>query len=158
MARPLRGVPTPTSDTPDRLLPVVTDFNLQGFQDGCTAPAIVEDEEDRLEDSQSGLLHWHHTLLDHALFHKLHLMAIKGDIPKRLVTCKIPMCTVRLFGNATERPWPTKKASQNKIHLVPIKKPGNCVSVDHIESTTPGLVGQMKGFSPQKGTDAPPFL
>ena len=31
-----------------------------------------------------------------------------------------------------------------------IKGPGDCVSVDQIESTTPGFVGQMKGFLTKK--------
>jgi hypothetical protein len=128
----------------DRQHPVVTDFNLQGLQDGATSPAIVEDEEDRLEDSQSELLHWHHKL-GHSSFHKLRLMAAKGDISKRLTTCKVPMCTACLFGKATKRPWRTK-AAPNKIKIRTITKPGDCVSVDQIESTTPGLVGQMKGY------------
>jgi hypothetical protein len=38
------------TNNPDRHLPVVTDFNLQGFKDGTTPPAIVEDEEDHIKD------------------------------------------------------------------------------------------------------------
>jgi hypothetical protein len=53
----------------------------------------MEDKEDRLDTSQSELLRWHHKL-GHVLFqNKLHLMATKGDITKRLATCKVPMCT-----------------------------------------------------------------
>jgi hypothetical protein len=126
-----------------RQLPVVTDFNLHGHEDGATAPAIVDNEEDRVPDPQSELLHWHHKL-GHISFHKLRRMAAHEDIPKRLATCKIPMCTACLFGKATKRPWRTK-AAPNKIKMVRIDKPEACVSVDQIESTTPGLVGQMKG-------------
>jgi hypothetical protein len=127
-----------------RQLPVVTDFNLQGYEDGATAPAIVDDEEDRVPDPQSELLHWHHKL-GHISFNKLRRMGAHGDIPQRLATCKIPMCTACLFGKATKRPWRTESAP-NKIKMVRIDRPGACVSVDQIESTTPGLIGQMKGY------------
>ena len=135
-----------TEETPDlsRQHPVLTDFNLQGFQDGTTAPTIVGDEEDRLQNSQAELLHWHHKL-GHTSFHKLRLMAEKGDIPKKLATCKVPLCTACLFGKATRQPWRTK-SSVNRIRIKQVQKPGDCVSVDQIESTTPGLVGQIKGF------------
>jgi hypothetical protein len=64
-----------------RQYPVVTNFNLQGLQDGATPPTIVEDKEDRLDNSQSDLLHWHHKL-GHVSFQKLRLMATKGAMPK----------------------------------------------------------------------------
>jgi hypothetical protein len=70
-----------TSNNFGRQGPVITDFNLQGFQDGATSPVIVEDKEDVIADLQSELLHWHHKL-GHVVFHKLRCMAAHGDIPK----------------------------------------------------------------------------
>jgi hypothetical protein len=142
------GQQHPTSNNFGRQAPVVTDFNLQGFQDGATAPAIVEDEEDGIADPQAELLHWHHKL-GHVSFHKLRRMAAHGDIPKRLVTCKIPLCMACLFGKATKRPCRTK-VTPSKIKPIPVHKPGDCILVDQIESTNPGLVGQMKGFLTNK--------
>jgi hypothetical protein len=105
---------------------------------------MIDDEEDHVPDPQSEVLHWHHKL-GHVSFSKLRRMAAHGDTPKRLATCKIPMCTACLFGKATKRPWRTK-AAPNQIKIGQVTKPGDCVSADQIESITPGLAGQMKGF------------
>jgi hypothetical protein len=48
-----------------------------------------------------------------------------------------------LYGQATKKPWQTK-AQPNKIRTV--TKPGECVSVDQLESPIPGFKGQNKGF------------
>jgi hypothetical protein len=69
-------------------------------------------------------------------------MASRGELPKRLATCRIPQCQSCLYGRATKRPWRTK-GQPSKIK--PVTKPGQCVSVDQLESPVPGFVGQNKG-------------
>ena len=55
----------------------------------------------------------------------------------------MPLCTSCLFGKATRRPWRHKAAKSKETRV--LTRPGECVSVDQLESTTPGLTGQMKG-------------
>jgi hypothetical protein len=50
-----------------------------------------------------------------------------------------------LFGKATRRPWRTKTPANAISHVRQITKPGDCVSVDQLESTTLGLIAQLKG-------------
>ncbi|KAI2494580.1 hypothetical protein MHU86_19950 [Fragilaria crotonensis] len=64
-----------------------------------------------------------------------------------LLTCPIPVCSACLFGKATKRAW------RNKGHaptLEPAQAPGDIVSMDQLESSTPGLVAQSKGKSTNK--------
>jgi hypothetical protein len=49
-----------------------------------------------------------------------------------------------MFLKATKQPWRTK-APINQQSIPPITRPGDCVSVDQLESKTPGFVGQLKG-------------
>jgi hypothetical protein len=70
-------------------------------------------------------------------------MAAKGEIPKRLASCKIPNCQSCLYGKATKRPW-RSKGQTKKVRTV--TKPGGCVSVDQLELPVPGFVGQNKGY------------
>ena len=41
------------------------------------------------------------------------------------------------------RPWRTKKKNKRKIGQA--NKPGQCVSVDQLQSTLPGFMAQIKG-------------
>ena len=92
-------------------------------------------------DAPSELLRWHYRL-GHLPFANIRLMAAKGEIPKRMTTCKIPKCQSCLYGRATRRPWRTK-GQTSQIRTV--TKPGGCVSVDQLESPVPGFIGQNKG-------------
>jgi hypothetical protein len=70
-------------------------------------------------------------------------MAAKGEIPKRLLTCKVPRCASCCYGKATKVPWRTK--GKEKGHIRVATKPGECVSVDQLESPTVGFLAQLKG-------------
>ena len=72
-------------------------------------------------------------------------MAKLGILPKELANVPIPMCASCQFGKATKKPWRTKGPPGQASKLVPIDKPGDCVSVDQLESPTPGFIGQIKG-------------
>jgi len=69
-------------------------------------------------------------------------MAKQGLLPRKLA--KYPACR---YGKATRQPWrrkPTKDAPVAKLRKA--QAPGGCVSVDRLESTTPGLIAQVKGL------------
>jgi hypothetical protein len=93
-------------------------------------------------DPTSQLLAWHYRM-GHLSFTKLQQMAARGDLPASLAKCHPPKCASRMFGKATRRPTADKPSKSSKP---PESFPGATVSVDHMLSSTPGLVGQMKGF------------
>ena len=66
------------------------------------------------------------------------------DLPKRLASCCQPECAACHFGKATKVPW-RMKGQSNHGKIKPVTAPGQCVSVDQLKSTTPGLVTQLKG-------------
>jgi hypothetical protein len=72
-------------------------------------------------------------------------MATRGLLPKRLANCRIPMFQACINVRMTKRPWRGKKI-KNENKLLTITAPGDCVSVDQMESTTPGLIAQIKGI------------
>jgi hypothetical protein len=115
-----------------------TDFSL----DGPDEPAIIEDEEVNFSDLQNELMHWHYRL-GHLTYRKLRLLAESGDIPYRLRKARPFRCSACMYAKATKRPWRTK-APTNERSVPPVMRAGDCVSVDQLESKTPGFVGQLK--------------
>jgi hypothetical protein len=127
--------------TPDLEQPAVIPFDLD-HEDPATDLTSQDDATSTLDSSQAKLLRWHYRL-GHLPFGNICLMAAKGEIPKRLATCRFPRCHSCLYGRATKKPWQTK-AQPNKIRTV--TRPGQCFLVDQLESPIPGLKGQNKGF------------
>jgi GAG-pre-integrase domain len=109
-------------------------------------PDIMNDEgdcslnESFVDHPAAELLGWHHRL-SHISMNRLQRMTTQGFLPKRLATCRLPICQSCTYGKATRRAWRTK----HKTETVTAISPGQCVSVDQLESTLPGLIGQMKG-------------
>jgi GAG-pre-integrase domain len=100
---------------------------------------------DQNSNDTASLLRWHQRL-SHISMTRLQSMAKRGQLPTRLAKRPIPICQSCLFGKATRKPWRTQsgaKAAHSTTQAV--SKPGECVSVDQLESSTPGLVAQMKG-------------
>ncbi|KAI2513038.1 hypothetical protein MHU86_1329 [Fragilaria crotonensis] len=129
--------------------PVSFDLDAKNHPD---SPAIVEDEEDATfqEKPAAEFLRWHHKL-NHMSGAKMQSMAKSGLLPRKLATCQIPTCTSCLYGKATRRPWRTKpKLGQQGGKLRTAREPGQCISVDQLESTTPGLIAQIKGWLTKK--------
>jgi hypothetical protein len=120
--------------------PAVLPFDLD-HDDSATNLASHDDALSNLDPSTE-LLRWHYRL-GHLPFANIQLMAKRGEIPKRLGTCRVPKCQSCLYGRATKKPWRTK-GSAGKVKTV--TKPGECVSVDQLESPVPGFVGQSKGY------------
>ncbi|KAI2507331.1 hypothetical protein MHU86_7051 [Fragilaria crotonensis] len=129
--------------------PVSFDLDAKNRPD---LPALIEDEEDTAfqEKPAAEFLRWHHKL-NHMSGAKMQSMAKCGLLPKKLAKCQIPACTSCLYGKATRRPWRTKpKLGQQGGKLRTATEPGQCISVDQLESTTPGLIAQIKGWLTKK--------
>jgi len=75
---------------------------------------------------------------------KLQEMAKQGIIPRRFAKCDIPTCSACLFARATKRPWRNKTRRDADNDETPTTV-GEVVSVDQLESPTPGLIAQMTG-------------
>jgi hypothetical protein len=93
-------------------------------------------------DDQAELLRWHHRL-GHLPFSMLKALAKNGEIPKKFEKIKEPRCAGCLFGKMTKVPWRTRSRTSSKVHEA--SYPGECVSVDQMESTQAGFVAQLKG-------------
>lgn len=90
------------------------------------------------------LLVWHFRLA-HLSFKRLQHMAKLGLLPKKLQNCRIPECPACCYAKATKVPWRSKGQPKLSQQNSTISKPGACVSIDQLESRTPGLIAQMKG-------------
>ena len=138
---------TPTEDPgepPTVQLP--HDFNFCQPTAGTPAPIdeIEDPEHPEFDSPWRELLHWHRRL-GHLSFTRIKHMATLGIIPKKLAQVKPPMCSSCQHAKAKKKAWRTKAAQRHVFKQV-IEKPGECVSVDQLESSVPGLIGQMKGI------------
>jgi hypothetical protein len=122
----------------------VIDFQLEELS--------MEEEEDQTEqqdqthskDPSAQLLHWHYRL-GHLPFKTIQAMAHQGQLPSSLKSCKVPQGAACLYGKATKRPWRTR-ATPSKVTPTIVNGPGDCVSVDQLISSTPGLIAQISGW------------
>jgi hypothetical protein len=124
--------------------PLSMDFNLDGPPNTTTTNVIVDKEDVIPQDASAEFLRWHHRL-GHISLKKIRTLAGMGVLPKRLLACKIPICTSCLYGKATRRPWRSKTPNNVDETVRTVTRSGDCVSVDQLESSTPGLVAQLKG-------------
>ena len=105
---------------------------------------IPDDEEPRNLTPHDELLRWHYRL-GHVSFRRIQLMAKRNELPKKLLEAKIPLCPACQYGKTTRRPWRTKPQQTGK-QVCTVTAPGQVVSVDQLESTTVGFIGQLKGI------------
>jgi hypothetical protein len=124
------------------------EFELDGPKgtDTFQTPMIIEDKEDspKLENVAAELLK-KHPCLNHLSMAKMQVMAKQGILPKKWAN------TSCLYGKAIRRPWRTKpKKDRQDSKLRTAKEPGQCISVDQLESRTPGLIAQVKGWLTKK--------
>jgi hypothetical protein len=104
-------------------------------------PVLEQDNELTASDDQTELMRWHYRL-GYLSFPKLKLLAALGEIPKRLANIQPPVCAGCAFSAMTKVPWQSKG---EETPVFTATKPGQCVSVDHMESTQVGLFAQLKG-------------
>lgn len=133
----------PTSDTESqqREGPIGVSFH---DDEGTADEANTTYPEKPLEDASAELLRMHYRFA-HMPMSRLQQMARWKLLPGRLASCKVPHCAACTYGKMTKRARRTK-AKPKPIKPVPIEGPGDCVSIDQMESYTPGFVAQLKGF------------
>ena len=73
------------------------------------------------------------------------ILILLGYLPKKLLIVKPPMCASCKIGAMTKVPYRVK-GIKNIRHLQQVHKPGQCVSMDQMESRTPGFIGVLRGF------------
>jgi hypothetical protein len=95
-------------------------------------------------DDQAELMQWH-CHLGHASFPKLKQLVRNGKISTKLANIRPPRCAGCLFGAITKVLWRTKDQRDNDHSVFAATKPGECVSVNHMQLTEPGFYGQAKG-------------
>ena len=103
---------------------------------------IPEDPEPTSLDPHDELLRWNYHL-GHLPFDQVKQLAQTGQLPKRLLASKKPFCAACQYGKMTRRPWRVK--GDNKEATKTATRPGQVVSVDQLESNSPGIIAQLKG-------------
>ena len=70
-----------------------------------------------------------------------------GILPKKLIHVRPPVCACCLAGAMTRQP---KKVKGCRHKLRRAANPRECVSIDQLESHTPGFLGVLRGFITKK--------
>ena len=109
---------------------------------GPITHVIPEDQEPTSLDPHDELLRWHYRL-GHLSFEHILQLACSGQLPKRLLTCKKPFCTACQYGKMTKSPWRVKGDDKKATSIA--SRPRQIVSMDQLESNTPGFIAQLKG-------------
>jgi len=86
-----------------------------------------------------------HEKLGHLSYRKMKLLARAGLLPKEFVGVDPPVCPGCAYGKAHRKPW-RNKGHRNRKQIKPATAPGQVVSVDQLESPTPGLVPTHRGI------------
>ena len=131
-----------TKDPIEKTLQTMTQLDFAPLQQTEKPNLIEEEEEPSKLNPSDELLRWHYKL-GHAPFTRLQQMAKRGDLPKRLAAVIPPFCAACKYGKQTKRPWRTKGPQG---HIRTTTTPGQVISVDQLESSTPGFVAQLKGL------------
>ena len=110
------------------------------------SPEAPMDPNDNLVglDTLSEFMRWHYRL-GHLSYRKMKLLSSMGILPKKFLEVKPPKCAGCMFGSMTRRPW-TQKGATNKHKILRATSSGQYVSVDQMESSTPGFIGHLKGI------------
>jgi hypothetical protein len=75
-------------------------------------------------------------------------MAKQCLLPTRMAKCTVPLCSGCTYRKMTRRPWRTKAPYVATPRVA--TAPGQCVSVDQLDATVPGLIAQIKGIPTTK--------
>jgi hypothetical protein len=104
------------------------------------------------QDSQE-YMHWHYRL-NHPTHTVMLKMAKQNMLPRRITKIlvdmgkqhsKPPMGNDCCGAKAARKPWRGKGAKYNQRHIKKATYPGEVISVDQLESSIPGFIGQMTG-------------
>jgi hypothetical protein len=115
-----------------------------------------ESEEEELQtyaQNSQEYMHWHYRL-NHPSHTVMSRMAKLRILPRGITRIlrtmnkqrvKPPMCNDCCGAKATRKPWRGKGRRYIQRHLKKTPNPGEVVSVDQLESSIPGFIGQMTG-------------
>jgi hypothetical protein len=137
----------PTTNPEEKLNKSDNDYvkedNKLELDDLISDLSLNQGEADKkgVNDPQQEYLHWHYKL-GHLSQTRMRQLVNNGTLPRRLNMKTPPICVACVNGKSTKRPWRTKSVSTNTNRAT---QPGECVSVDQMESSTSGFIGQMKG-------------
>jgi hypothetical protein len=123
-----------------RDVPINLDFHDEVLLEG--AVATVDNFEEMKPKAEK--LMWH-CRLGHIPFQIINKMSVEGDLPRRLHKASDPKCPDCIYGQSTRRAWRTKEIVEQVGILLTINQPGDCISMDQMESPVPGLVAHTKG-------------
>ena len=140
---PVEPAPQDETDQPKPAEEVMTGAPESSLVDmGPVTHIIPDDKEPTALDPHGELLRWHYRL-GHLPFDRIKQLARAGQLPKRLLSCMKPFCAACQYGKMTKRPWRVK--GENKGTTKTATRPGQIVSVDQLESNTPGVIAQLRG-------------
>jgi hypothetical protein len=129
---------TATAEAP-RTTPILIEFGLDDL------PNDEADDSVELDKPQDELMR-QHIWLGHLPFFKLKVLAEIGALSRKLIPGRPPKCAACMYARATKRPWryPSTEGPQ-PVQPRTATAPGECVSIDQLKSSTPGLIAQLKG-------------
>ena len=123
---------------------ITSEENISDFSELMPSPTdILPNDlgvEAKVLSDTAGFLRWHYKLI-HLSFRKMKALATLGILPTKYRHLESPVCKACQYGKQHRRPWRTK-GQQSKIK--PVRVPGQCVSVDKMESSLDGFVAQLK--------------
>ena len=121
---------------------VMTEIPKTSIVDMGPVPHVIPDNQEPTSlDPHDELLRWHYRLW-HLPFDRIRQLASQGQLPKHILSCKKPFWAACQYGKMTKRPWRVK--GDNKKTAKIATRPGQIISVDQLESNTPGLIAQQK--------------
>ena len=112
-------------------------------EDNIKEPTIHIDDPITHRD-EAMFLSWH-IKLGHAPFRNIRWASQLGILPPKLAKCRNVICPACLYGKQKRRPWRTKGVAGGQHKIKKATRPGECVSVDQLQSETPGLLPQTSG-------------
>ena len=113
-------------------------FNID--LDSITKSSNNSSLELRAQRDEAELIRWHQRL-SHISFKRLKLLCMIGILPRRLASVPNPKCLAYIYRKLNRKLWRTK-SSNSRIKVTTFSQPGECVSVDQLESPVPGFVAQ----------------
>ena len=103
---------------------------------------IPDDKEPTTISAQDELMRWHYCL-NHLPFKRMFKMAKQGMLPKKILKANVPVCPACQYGKMHRKLWRTKGNHSKPSRMA--TEPDQIVSVDQLESPTPGFIAQLKG-------------
>ena len=124
----------------------IDDF-LHGLQ-GDVRRLDDYDNQTSATNDQAELVRWHYRL-GHLPYPRMRILMQLGHLPKKLLKVQPPKCAGCLYGAMTKRAWTHVPRSKRKA-IKKATEPGQIVSIDQLESNTPGFIAHLKGHLTRK--------